>query len=395
MDGGENTKAAEKTADRQDAPAAEDTEAEAATAPAAQAPAPKHRWRWRVLRIVSVVVVIVVFAYVFPKLTSYNQAWHVVTNLTWPWLLALAGVTVVNLLSNWALITATLPGLRYDQAGAMNLSSTAVANTIPAGGAIAMGVTWMMLSEWGFGSDEFVVYSLVSGLWSQLAKFGTPVVALIALAATGHASGALILGAVAGTIVFVAVLAVVIAGMRSERFIGRIGDGAQRLISWVARLFRRTGPQRVREVLIDFRRHVTTLVARRGWSITFATLASDLMMWVVILTCLRACGVTSSEVSWQLSFAGYALVRLITTLPVTPGGLGVVEVGLTGYLAAGASAAVTSRIAAAVLLARALTYALPVPVGALTYASWRALDPRRRARRDARDADRDADQPVS
>src|SRR6185437_5446071 len=67
--------------------------------------------------------------------------------------------------------------------------------------------------------------------------------------------------------------------------------------------------------------------------------------------------------------AVFAFARLLTALPFTPGGLGVIELALiTGLSAAGGARA---DVAAAVLVFRALTYVLPIPLGALAYVFWR------------------------
>jgi uncharacterized protein (TIRG00374 family) len=74
-------------------------------------------------------------------------------------------------------------------------------------------------------------------------------------------------------------------------------------------------------------------------------------------------------VGWVEVLAVFAFVRLLSALPVTPGGVGVVELGLTaGLVAAGGNRA---KVVAAVLVFRALTYLLPIPVGVLTYVVWR------------------------
>ncbi|HUC25836.1 MAG TPA: hypothetical protein VMA73_24275 [Streptosporangiaceae bacterium] len=39
---------------------------------------------------------------------------------------------------------------------------------------------------------------------------------------------------------------------------------------------------------------------------------------------------------WQTTLAAFAFVRLLTVLPITPGGAGITELGLVGILAAGA-----------------------------------------------------------
>jgi uncharacterized membrane protein YbhN (UPF0104 family) len=142
-----------------------------------------------------------------------------------------------------------------------------------------------------------------------------------------------------------------------------------RVMGW----FHRTAPQNVEQGFLDFKHHAAHLIRTRGWLMSASTLASDLGGWFVQLACLRACGVTPAEVSWEKSFAGYALIRLLTTIPITPGGLGITEVGLTAYLASGQGTEVTDRIAAAILLARALTFVVPIPLGAVNFTVWRWL----------------------
>ena len=333
----------------------------------------RKRLRHLLTQALAVAVIIAVFAFIFPRIASYSRAWHDVSTMTAPWIATLAGVTVLNLLVNWWFITACLPGLGLRRAAAMNLSSTAVANTVPAGGAIALGVSWNMASAWGFSGEEFTLYTLVSGLWSQFAKFGTPAVALIALSAVGSANRSLVLATVLGTAVFLAALAAVIAALHSDGFMAALGRVAQRFMDWLTGLFHRRGPQHVERGFLGFKHRAAHLLASRGWLISVSTLASDLGGWLVQLACLRALGVSAAEVSWEKSFAGYALIRLLTTIPITPGGLGITEVGLTEYLASGASAAVTDQIAAAILLARALTFIVPIPLGAVNFTVWKWL----------------------
>lgn len=101
------------------------------------------------------------------------------------------------------------------------------------------------------------------------------------------------------------------------------------------------------------------------------TVASHVTLWLVLLACLRASGLTQAQVPWQASLAAFAFVRLLSVLPITPGGVGVVEVGLTGPLIVGLGPAATAKVAGAVLLFRAATYLLPIPLGALAYLWWR------------------------
>ena len=82
-----------------------------------------------------------------------------------------------------------------------------------------------------------------------------------------------------------------------------------------------------------------------------------------------AVGVDATRVSWVEALTVFAFARLLTAIPFTPGGLGVVELALiTGLSSAGGARA---QVAAAVLVFRALTFVLPIPIGLATYVFWR------------------------
>ena len=91
----------------------------------------------------------------------------------------------------------------------------------------------------------------------------------------------------------------------------------------------------------------------------------------MLLVALRHVGVSDAEVSWQEVLAAFSFVRLLSAVPVTPGGLGLVELGLTAALGVGLPDGTKNQIAAAVLLFRALTWLLPVPLGAGCWVFWR------------------------
>jgi uncharacterized protein (TIRG00374 family) len=123
--------------------------------------------------------------------------------------------------------------------------------------------------------------------------------------------------------------------------------------------------------LVSFRAGTSAMLAERGIRITVTTVLANITFWLVLLACLRAGGLTQGQVSWQASLAAFAVVRLMTVLPLTPGGLGIVELGLTAPLIAGLGSGASARVAAAVLLYRALTYLPSLPLGALAFAWWR------------------------
>lgn len=58
--------------------------------------------------------------------------------------------------------------------------------------------------------------------------------------------------------------------------------------------------------------------------LTLATLVSHLSLFLVLLLALRHIGVSNREVSWAEALAVFAFARLVTAIPITPGGIGIV-----------------------------------------------------------------------
>jgi uncharacterized protein (TIRG00374 family) len=127
------------------------------------------------------------------------------------------------------------------------------------------------------------------------------------------------------------------------------------------------------EALARFRARALHLLRQRWHVLTITTLVGHLTVFLVLIVCLRAVGVTSSEVSWIEAFAAWSLVRILGALPLTPGGLGFVELGLTGALVA--FGAPNADAVAATLLYRALTVFPTLALGMLAAATWRTHHP--------------------
>ena len=289
--------------------------------------------------------------------------------MTWP-RLASCRAAAVSMVSYWIMICQVLPSIRLRQAAVVNLGSNAVANTLPAGGALAMAVSWRMLSGWGVSTADYVLYTLVSGVWNVFVRLGLPVVALLVLTTAVRPSALLVVAAVVGLVLLAAVAAGFGLLLRSESFARRAGRVLQRPCARTCRLTRRPPPGDIAGSLCGFRDRAATLLAARGWRITAATVTTQLALWLVLLACLRGVGLSQAQVPWQTSLAAFAFVALLTALPITPGGVGITELGLVSALAVGASHRVSAQVTAAVLLYRAVTYLPPIPLGALACLAW-------------------------
>jgi len=291
--------------------------------------------------------------------------------MTWPQVLLVAVAAAASMASTWIMICSVLPSIRLREAAVVNLGSNAVASTLPAGGALAMGVSWAMLSSWGISTAEYVLYTLVSGIWNVFARLGLPILALLVLATASRPGAGLIAAAAVGLALLVALAAGLGLLMRSESFALGAGRALQPVLAIACRVARRPASFDLPGSLLGFRDRAGARIAARGWRITAATAASNLTLWLVLLACLRGIGLSQAQVPWQTSLAAFAFVRLLTVLPITPGGLGITELGLIAILAAGAGHRASAQVTAAVLLYRAVTYLPPIPLGAIAFLTWR------------------------
>jgi uncharacterized protein (TIRG00374 family) len=324
---------------------------------------------WMALKVgFSLVLVVGIFYFL---LTGIDLAlvWAEIRAMTWREDLILGVAAVWNLATYAFVWMSVTPGLRFWRAMVMTQSTTAVTNTVPGGSAIGIGMTYMMLGGWGFSGSRISVAVLVSGVWNAFAKLGLPVLALALVALQGGASGARVTAALLGIAGLVGAVIVFALILRSEEQARRFGLLAGRVASWFLRLIRRPPVHGWELATVKFRTRTIDLLEHRWGPITVATLVSHISLYLVLLVSLRQVGVSNAEVSWQEVLAVFAFARLATAIPFTPGGAGVVEAVLIGGLVAAGGP--REQVTAAVLLFRALTWALPILVGVVCYLWWR------------------------
>ena len=183
-------------------------------------------------------------------------------------------------------------------------------------------MTYGMLRSWGYSGSRISVAVLVSGVWNTFAKLALPVLALALLALQGNASGARVTLALAGIATLVAAIVVFALLLGSEQLAERFGLLAGRVASRLLRLVRRPAVQGWELATVRFRTRTLELL-EHGWvPITAATLVSHLSLYLVLLACLRAVGVSDAEVSWAQVLVVFAFMRLITIVPFTPAARG-------------------------------------------------------------------------
>jgi uncharacterized membrane protein YbhN (UPF0104 family) len=314
-------------------------------------------------------VVAVVFVVVLPHIANYSDVWDVLSGLSGRAIAALAAATLINVATYGPPWMAALPGLGYRQSMVLTQTSTALSVAVPGGDVVGIAASYAMLRGWGFRRDAVAVAVVVTGVWNQIVNVVLPVLALALLLLSGGSSPLLLTAGLIGIGAIVALAGALVMVLRGEPLARGVGERAQRVANRALKAVRRPARSGWGEAMVRFRRQTIDLLARRWAAITVAQFAGHLAVFGVFIVALRATGVGSDEVTWIEALAAWGLIRLLTAVPVTPGGIGIVELGLaTALVGFGAG---NAQAVAAVLLYRVLTVVPTVVLGGLLGLTWR------------------------
>ncbi len=299
---------------------------------------------------------------VLPQLGGARRAAHLLSQVN-PLLLVLAlGLELAAFAAYTRFTRATLPGdapVSRLTLFRIQLSTKAVTNLVPGGSAAGGALGYRLLTEAGVarpaagftlatvGLGSAVVLNLL--LWVAL-LVSIPVNGFNPAYGSAALVGLLLLGAFGGLVVLL------MRGRdQAERVIRAIArplplveeDAAARVLNQIA--------ARLRELASD-----PPLVRRTVfWSLTFWLLDAA-SLWVFI----RAFGSTMGVVELIVAFG---LANVLAAIPITPGGLGVVEAVLISTLLGFGLDRGTATIS--VVTYRLAQFWLPIPLGALAYGS--------------------------
>lgn len=134
-------------------------------------------------------------------------------------------------------------------------------------------------------------------------------------------------------------------------------------------------PERVEALILEQRDALVGMLRRRPMRLVLPTVGARLLQWVALLLAIEAVG---AAVPLALTVAIFALGRVLSLVPLTPGGAGVTEaVGAAALIGLGVAAA---EAAAAMLLLLVTMLLVPLVCGALAAVVALSLAPDRRPR---------------
>ena len=310
----------------------------------------------------GVALAVAVFALVVPRIASYGSVAHRLGHISAGWTVALAAAALLDVLTAALPWRVLLPQLSFVGALGFTQASTALTIVLPGGAPLGMALSFGFLRRLRVSRGQAAFAVAVTGIWSQGMIFVYPLVGALLVFATGNLSPSTAIIAAASGAAGAVLVGLAVLALRSPAFALWLGDAAARIGAWFAQRFRREPPGWSGEALVRFREERVVLLRRRWPALTLATLCNQLTAYLIFELSLRAVGVSFAELSPSEAFLAWAIGRVISSLPLTPGGIGVVELGMIGTLVG--FGAPHAHVVAAVLLYRALVIVPTLIAGA-------------------------------
>ncbi|WP_265447991.1 lysylphosphatidylglycerol synthase transmembrane domain-containing protein [Flexivirga meconopsidis] len=332
---------------------------------------PKFSWRLvlnAVLGLGLAAVIIVLLPVVTQ--TSWEKIGHHLSMVGPRTCLELFGLTVLGLAVYTFTLSAALPGLSHVKASILNVSGSAVSNLLPGGGAVGMASSYLMLRSWGFARRNISTGLIVSGLWNVLFRVALPLAGIAAVSSSTDAMPSLVRrgawwGGIIGLLLLIGFVVALTRPSWTAWLGGQIDDRFGHLIARVRRGDNKGKPLNVKHMLLDQRARMST-ITKRGWFPMSLGVIGQLGIWFLLFW--RVMDAVNVNLPVADLFAAYAISRLMTAIPITPGGLGFTEVSAFGILVTwGASPAAAT---AGVFVFMVFTHLAEIPLGALGWLAW-------------------------
>ena len=313
-----------------------------------------------VKRILGLVVFGLVLYGVAPAVLQVLDAWPEVVDIEPYWFAAMIAAQVASWAGMWLLQRLAVDARSWWPVITSQLASGAFGRVVPGGAAAAGALQYGMLVQAGVPPSLAGIGIGVASIVVLAALAALPVFALPAILLGLAVPTRLWQAAVVGIAIFAALLAAGATLLASDRAVLGVG----RLSVWIGSRLRKRHPPPadLPERLRDQRDLVRRAFGARWWEAVAGAAARWVFDWLTLLTALAAVGQHPRPTLVLLAFCA---AQLLAQIPLTPGGLGFVEAGLTGMLTlAGVSA---GDAVLATFAYRLFSYWLPLPAGLVGY----------------------------
>jgi uncharacterized membrane protein YbhN (UPF0104 family) len=321
-------------------------------------------------------ILFVVFGLILPRFVDYEEVFKALAALTPPQILVMTILGIIAWFVCGQLFTVLMDGITPLRGMESYLILSGIGSSIPFG-PWNMGVVWVVFRGWGISFRDSTSGIALYGIINSLGRFALPVIAIIVIGATGGLSGerpwAVIISVISGVIFFVAA-GIMLAVVQSDKMADWVAHKVEAVTFWILRKLGRKELPDVDGAIHRFRDGVGAIVHRRGLAALGVTIAAQVPWCIAFVTALRFTGVPADVLNAGEIIGVFALVAVITFIPIAPGGAGVPELLYIAGLSAIAGEQWEAAITAGVFLFRLYVWFLPIPL------AWILLKLARRGR---------------
>jgi len=302
-----------------------------------------------------------------PGLIEVLQAWPRLAEIAPGWFAVMLLAELASFGCVWLLQRFVFVGAPWFALVTSQLASNAFSRVVPGGAAAGGALQYRMLTVAGVDTARSAAGLTAISLITTTSVLMLPLLSLPAVVDPRVVvPGGLEAAAWIGAVIFALMFALGLLLATTTTPLVRVGH----LIDRARRRLGRPTDDDLSERLLEERRVVLTSLGRRWpWAVLTAV-GKWLFDFYALLAALAA---TGDETRTSLVLLAYVAGAVLAMIPITPGGLGFVEAGLTATLVA---AGVTpGRAVLATLAYRLVSYWLPMIAGLGAWVSFRAKQP--------------------
>ena len=320
-------------------------------------------------------LVVLLFAVIIPALGSLDGVWDAITSMAWEEVLLFLVVALVIRVLLAQAYAVLIPGLSLFRSLIAREASSAVSNVVP--GPSGTATQYVILRSWRVSTESFASATISVGVVTDVLVFSAPGIffviwALLGMPANAGSDNVWAIG-LGALVVSVIAVGVVVGVASSERLAAATGRVAQRCANPFRRLAHKPPITDWPDRFVELRASTLQQLKDREWAFIGCIFGGYLLNGLLLVWCIWACGVDRSALPLSLGLMLYSVGRIATVINLTPGGVGVAEVVYTAVYVAVLGESSHDAVLAGVLVYRALTYALPMLTGAVSYVIWRVM----------------------
>ena len=298
----------------------------------------------------------------------FSSARHL-ENIAPVWFIAMLALEAGSFAAAWGLTRLAVPGLTWGVASMAQLASNSASRLFPGGAVVGTALYYRMLARAGTEPGKAAAGLTVNSLISTMVLVALPAWAAVIAAFSVPVPAGLVPVAIGGVVLFVVLLT---TGIVAAWFDAPL-RGATRVYGAIAsRLAELRGHTASvsPDAVLARRDEVVSLLGRRWLGAVGLAASNWLLDYLVLVAALYAVG---AQPRLSIVMLAYSAAAVLTMIPITPGGLGFVEAGLTATLVAAGVPASSALLAT--LAYRIVGFWLPIPTGGVAYWIFRRRYP--------------------